>query len=548
MYERAHGLTDQDIDYIDYIDARNGRNMMLGAYEPGHLIDGYMVKATYELADTKMLIHDPTWGEEIIGDKPHDALLIELARTPLFRRLQSIEQLTLGPDHATMPNSMYFSRWQHIWGSLVFVRKMPEGRDEVDPRHKMVLQLRTLLSDVGHTAFSHLGDWIFQGLDGGEDMHDRDLKDILRVSGLEEILERHGFTVEETVFPEVSDWVECPSPDLCVDRVDYGFREILRWVVPTIPLNMYFSKLQNPQILFTIDETGRLLMKDALIARYYAAGFSILPTEHWSHPVHRLQLQLLQSAVRAAVIDKVSYNSTHPREALYGIDNDFYAHFQTWDLMHLQDTMKQIATEQRRIFITARRADLERVFGGIQEPEWQFPAFPDPLKPYSWQSQQYGYPYSPRLYIEESNEPGDGQMTATERGLQVFLPPLKARAIDPLVDNGDGVKRLSEIDPSYKDYLGGQRAVMGKSYVATILMRRDVAERIVAHHREVEEEWPDLLRRPRNPKQLGRIIMDAELPAATRHFDEIYEVDDESIPDRSQLFGNRALRAASQND
>src|SRR4051794_25652739 len=111
-----------------------------------------------------------------------------------------------------MPNSMYFLRWEHIWGSLVFVRKMVEGRDDIDDRQKMVLQLRTLLSDVGHTAFSHLGDWMFQGPGGGEDMHDQDLKDILQVSGVEEILTQNDFNLGETVFPDVADWVECPSP------------------------------------------------------------------------------------------------------------------------------------------------------------------------------------------------------------------------------------------------------------------------------------------------------------------------------------------------
>jgi hypothetical protein len=52
----------------------------------------------YELEDDKMRIHDVVWGDCEIGDRqPYDSLLMELARSPLFRRLQAVEQLTLPP-------------------------------------------------------------------------------------------------------------------------------------------------------------------------------------------------------------------------------------------------------------------------------------------------------------------------------------------------------------------------------------------------------------------------------------------------------------------
>ena len=66
----------------------------------------------YELEDDKMRIHDVVWGDCEIGDRqPYDSLLMELARSPLFRRLQAVEQLTLPPRFATLPNTTYFSRW-----------------------------------------------------------------------------------------------------------------------------------------------------------------------------------------------------------------------------------------------------------------------------------------------------------------------------------------------------------------------------------------------------------------------------------------------------
>lgn len=484
-----------------------------------YLIDNYLSLPSYELGDGHMKIHDVVWGSCEIGNKPYDELLIKLARTPLFQRLQSIEQLTLGSDYATMPNSTDFSRWQHIWGSLVFVRKMVEGEEGLSERDRAVMELRTLLSDVGHTSFSHLGDWLFQGIDGGEDLHDKDLKDLLAVTGAEGLLNEYGFSLDEVVFPETEDWVECPSPNLCVDRVDYGLREILRWVAPTVPLNFYLQKLQNPKNFFEITEDRQLAMKSPQAARYFCTGFSILPTEHWAHPTHRLQLELLQTMIKGALVDEATNNTLHPRDMLYGTDADFSHLFQTWDALFLHMTMKDMALWQRRIFIEGRRHDLNQVFVGISDPEWKFPDFPEPLRPYSWQTKEFVKPIPPQLDITEQADIKIQAMTATERGLEVDLPPLKARTIDPLVMLEGMPTRYSEVEPSYSAYLAGQKAMMAKGYKAIVLMRPDVAGRIVSSSEKMTKEWERVLQRKRNAASLGRRILDSTLGSQRSQFD-----------------------------
>lgn len=130
--------------------------------DPGETIMGALHMPSYELEDNSMVIHDAVWGDCSIGDRqPYDSLLMELARSPLFRRLQAVEQLTLPPSFSTVPNTTLFSRWQHIWGSLAFVRKMTEGDDRFDDRQRTVLELRTLfltldrqLSRTWETGFS----------------------------------------------------------------------------------------------------------------------------------------------------------------------------------------------------------------------------------------------------------------------------------------------------------------------------------------------------------------------------------------------------------
>jgi len=395
--------------------------------------------SSYDLDGNTMKINDAVWGEAMIDgqDSEFDSLLMRFARSSLFRRTQAIEQLTLGKNFATVPSTTHFSRWSHIWGSLVFIRKMNEGRD-IDPRVNQTMQLRTLLSDVGHTAFSHLGDWMFQAA-GSEDLHDRELKNILAVSGIKDILTEYGFNLEEVVFPDIKDWVECPSPDLNVDRVDYGLREMLRWQTSFTDLGSYGGKLRDPQSLFEIVDNN-LTIKDPNFATKFAIGYSLLPTEHWAQPVHRLQLQLLQTAMRRIITQTLDEEGGHPRDKLYAVDNMFDQDFKTWDMMNLESIMKTIARTQRQIFAQGRKPDLDSIFrsvGQLSLPSgsktYQFPLFPDPLKMYTWESEQFVVPHSPNLIIETVDSIEVDPMTVTTRGLQVVLHALLTRICSMIV-------------------------------------------------------------------------------------------------------------------
>lgn len=172
---------------------------------PNLVIYEQLERPAYHLEDCSMQIHDVVWGSEKIGDEEYGPLLIELARSDLFRRMQAIEQLTLPPEHTTIPNTAYFSRWQHIWGSLVFVRKMTRNDDRFSERERIIFQLRTLFSDVGQTAFSHLGDWIFQDGNSSEDLHDQELRSLLEECEVDKKLEPYNITLDEVVFPDIEE-------------------------------------------------------------------------------------------------------------------------------------------------------------------------------------------------------------------------------------------------------------------------------------------------------------------------------------------------------
>jgi hypothetical protein len=472
---------------------------------------------TYQLENSTMRVYDVVWGEEYIGDEEYDDLLLQLARSPLFRRLQAVEQLTLPADYTTIPNTSRFSRWQHIWGSLVFVRKMTKDDERYSERDRIILQLRTLFSDVGQTAFSHLGDWLFQTEDTSEDLHDQQLRELLETFHVDELLNDYGLTLDETVFPEVEDWVECPSPDLCVDRVDYGLREILRWMSPPSPIFTYKSNLAHPKSLFTINDERMLEITDVDFARKFAYAYNLLPTEHWAQPVHRLQLELMQTAVKNALLDGhfsdgiFLKEQTHPRDRLYGIDSDFRFAFQQWGGATLSRTMQSIGLAQRQIYSSARQYDLAQILRQDSDA-----IFPDPLTSYSWQSEAYGL-VAPQVEIEQTDDVSR-PITLGKIGLTLGLKPLKARSVDPLLDSGN---RLSQVDSDFATYRTEQSRVMAQGYEASLLLNRETTRRLYDMFTSTNDRWEAAASKPRDLEDLREIIGQAALYGAGHRFDTI---------------------------
>jgi hypothetical protein len=463
--------------------------------------------ATYEMREdeARLYISDPIWGKETIGDQEGDEVFLELYRHPVFQRLAAIEQLTLPKMYATMPGSYEFTRWEHVWGSAVFVRKMlQQAEDEgrvFAPEEKVAMQLRTLLSDAGHTAFSHLGDWIKQSFGGTEDSHDLTLPDFLEKTGVNGILRRHGIDPAKVTMPEgACDFVECPSPDLCTDRVDYGCREISRWVDP--------GSEGLWRDCFSIDEQNRLIMKDKQTAEYFALSFGLLATEHWGHPVHRLQLQLFAELVKGAVLNgtpAMRYKELHPHDGLYTVDGDVMTNIRSIGVLNndLHAQLLDIARSQRRIFAWSREKDI-RQFLAPYNPTSGRPAIRDerrnflhPLESISWDAEYSGVkPQNIQLVPVRSQDEMEDFGTCPHT-YDVYLPSLKPRGVDPLYRAADGTVRRVSDDPHMRQLLKQHRNIQSQAYVARIYMEPTAASRLRLKLDAIQGEWESAVRQPR---------------------------------------------------
>lgn len=144
----------------------------------------------------------------------NEPVLIELIHCPAMQRLKLIHQY--GVAYYTKTHPEEYTRFDHSIGVFVILRLNNASLEE---------QIAGLLHDVSHTAFSHVGDWIYSKVNQEEDYQTSIHNIYLTRSGIEKILNRYGYQVEQ-VSPKRKEFLmlEQPLPNLCADRIDYNIQ------------------------------------------------------------------------------------------------------------------------------------------------------------------------------------------------------------------------------------------------------------------------------------------------------------------------------------
>lgn len=143
----------------------------------------------------------------------NEPVLLELIDSPAFQRLKLIHQY--GVAYYTDFTEEY-NRYDHSIGVFAILRVNNASLEE---------QIAGLLHDVSHTAFSHVGDWIFSKQNQEKDYQNEIHPHFLRKSGLADILERYQLTVEQILpVEELFPALENSLPNLCADRIDYNIQ------------------------------------------------------------------------------------------------------------------------------------------------------------------------------------------------------------------------------------------------------------------------------------------------------------------------------------
>lgn len=429
----------------------------------------------YQLDNGKLHAFDPIWG---LFTFEHP-IFYELACAMAVRRHQLIEQLTLPWQYATIPGTTSFVRWEHIWGCAIFAYKMAR-RHGLSEHDALVIALIVLFADLGHSTGSHLGDWMKQGTQGGENHHDLILRAYLERTGVCDILRKYGLDPDDIINPRVVPaWAECKSPALCTDRVDYGVRETKRW--------MRHPLIQGLSLDSFAIHGNQLVMVSPEEAKVFGRAFMMLSWEHWSAVIHHLVEMLFMERTRRILTLGIGWDSSwltyHPHDLLYCSDAEQMMNLGERDLygQTLDGIMRDISSYERTRAWPGRSRRTEAFLAGDTDTGWD---------PY--------LDHHPGVEIRPARPSETEGLRVNQRGLVVVMRPFKLRQVDPPLLLGGQTVPLSQsgLDPAYAGLLKQHRQAMSRSYTATILLNYEARRVIARGLAQTQETWPSLLTRP----------------------------------------------------
>ena len=223
-----------------------------------------------------------------------EPVLLELIHSSAFQRLKSIHQY--GVSYYIGTHTEEYNRFDHSIGVFVVLRKKGASLEE---------QVAGLLHDISHTTFSHVSDWVFKHYQE-DDYHSFIHNFYLATSGIEKILNKYGFTIEQ-ISPKNPKFkmLEQPLPDLCADRIDYNIQGA--YFQNFITLEEAHAILQDLSF-----ENGEWVLKNKDLA-LKLANFSLFMTKDcWGSALNHMASQYLAEAIlRGLSIGLISWNEFH---------------------------------------------------------------------------------------------------------------------------------------------------------------------------------------------------------------------------------------------
>ncbi len=266
-------------------------------------------------------LHGETFATFYGSIEVEEPVLIELIHSSAFQRLKFIHQY--GVEYYTGMHCEEYNRFDHSMGVFAILRIKGASLEE---------QIAGLLHDVSHTAFSHVGDWVFAKINQEEDYQNHIHSRFLAESGIAAILHKYGYEVDQ-ISPKREEFrmLEQPLPDLCADRIDYNiqgayFQEFLTRE-EALDLFSYLSFVKDQWVISRSDLALKL------------ARFSLFMTENcWGSSVNFITSQWLADAIIQAVqIGLISWNEFH-----FGIDQNIWDRLSTSINPLIQNRMQKL--------------------------------------------------------------------------------------------------------------------------------------------------------------------------------------------------------------
>ncbi len=250
-----------------------------------------------------------------------EPILLELIHSPAFERLRHIHQYGIAYFMKTYPEK--YTRYEHSLGVFAILRTKKASLEE---------QIAGLLHDISHTAFSHVGDWVFAKEQQEEDYQTMIHHSYLVDSGIEKILNHYGYTVQQ-ISPKRKEFtmLEQPLPNLCADRIDYNIQGAYYQKFIT------FEEALKLFLDLSFEEGKWIVGEKELAAKL--AYFSLFMTEHcWGSASNCIASQWLADAILESIkIGAISWHEFH-----FGIDQIIWDRLSSSQNPFIQNRMEMI--------------------------------------------------------------------------------------------------------------------------------------------------------------------------------------------------------------
>lgn len=180
------------------------------------------------------------------------------------------------------------NRFEHCVGVYLLLRKFNATLEE---------QIAGLLHDVPHTAFSHVVDFVFGGSSVGT-FHEEFHKEVIMNSAIPEIVQRYDMNLEQLFDKHKFHLLERDLPDLCMDRVDYCFRDLVTDNLLTLEES---TELLNDMV--RVDDN--IAFEHQAMARKFADKYREGDERLWGHPLQAALYHLFAEAIKIALFENI---------------------------------------------------------------------------------------------------------------------------------------------------------------------------------------------------------------------------------------------------
>ena len=231
-------------------------------------------------------------NDELYGEYYVDDVIYEIINTKIFKRLKNIYQSGGG----YLVNELWnVNRHEHSIGTMILSLKFNGNIEE---------QIKALLHDISHTAFSHVIDYILKN--ENEDYHEKIQEDFLNDEDLLSILGKYNLNIKRIMSKNYS-FLDNELPELSFDRIDYTLRDLFR------QKRISLKEIREIVNHLTIYQ-NKLCFNSLEIGKWFQKLYFQEVVEYFQDPlnmyINTMLCNLLTSALNEEIIQLQDFNFT----------------------------------------------------------------------------------------------------------------------------------------------------------------------------------------------------------------------------------------------